>query len=89
MKATYYLASYAEGKFLVTCSHAHLAVHSAVACISTAGGYVVAVEDGLLRALTDAEEVEFQKAVRGQRTEFNAHSDCRYLIRAKRSFRPI
>jgi hypothetical protein len=89
MNTTCYLASYAEGKFLVTCSHAHLTVHSAAACISTAGGYVVAVEDGLLRALTDAEEVEFQKAVRGQRAEFNAHPDCRYLIRARRSLEPI
>jgi hypothetical protein len=39
---------------------------SAVACISCAGGYVVAVENGKMRALNDAEEREFQRLVHGE-----------------------
>ena len=33
--------------------------------VPSAGGYVVAVENGILRALTDAEEDEFQEAMYG------------------------
>jgi hypothetical protein len=40
-------------------------VSSAAACISSAGGYVVAVEDNKHRALNDAEESEFQWAMCG------------------------
>jgi len=34
-------------------------------CISTAGGYVVAVEGNRLLALNDAKEAEFQQAMYG------------------------
>jgi hypothetical protein len=85
MNATYYCAASAESKFCLTaCFHEHQTVYSAVACISSAGGYVVAVEDGLLRALSDTEEVEYQKAMRGQKLQSNPHADCDYLFRASR-----
>jgi len=42
-----------------------MTVVSAANCISTAGGYVIADENGGLRALNDTEEKEFQLALYG------------------------
>ena len=63
----HYVAAYAESdsRNLAGCEHRHLTLCSAVACISSAGGYVVAVERGKLRALNDCEEAEFQTAMHG------------------------
>jgi hypothetical protein len=58
----FYFAAWTDSGCLLGCSHEHKAVTSAVACISCAGGYVVAVENGVLRQLTDKEEAEFQYA---------------------------
>jgi len=44
-------------------------IASVVPCITSAGGYVIAVEDGELRELTRKEEAEFQYAVYGVKTE--------------------
>ncbi len=60
--ALYYFAAWTDSGCLLGCSHEHRTVTSAVACISCAGGYVVAVEDGILRQLTEKEEAEFQYA---------------------------
>lgn len=65
MSFTYYLAVDSDG-IVSTCIHQHQTVASAVACITWAGGYVVGVEDGIMRALTDAEEAEFQSAMYGR-----------------------
>jgi hypothetical protein len=51
--------------FLLGCEHEHPTVISAAACMSSAGSYVVAVENGKLRERNDAEEREFQHAVHG------------------------
>jgi hypothetical protein len=84
MNATSYYAAYAESRYAVTaCFHDHQTVYSAAACIHSAGGYVVAVEDGVLRALSDTEEVEFQKAMRGRALPSVA-SDYDYLFRVNR-----
>lgn len=84
MNATSYYAAYAESRYAVAaCFHDHQTVYSAAACIHSAGGYVVAVEDGVLRALSGTEEVEFQKAMRG-RAPSGLHADYAYLLLANR-----
>lgn len=65
MKDIYYYATVENDHPQIGCCHIHRTVCSATACISSAGAYVVAVENGILRALTDAEEVEFQIAKYG------------------------
>jgi hypothetical protein len=62
---THYYAAYTEGECIVGCEHKHKTVISATACISSAGGYVVAVTKRKPRELTDAEEDEFQLAMYG------------------------
>jgi len=62
MNSIYYFAAWTDSGFLLGCDHEHQTVAEAVACISWAGGYVVAVENNALRALTDDEEAEFQRA---------------------------
>jgi len=64
----YYAASTDSGCLLV-CDHEHQTVISAAACMSCAAGYVVAVENGRLRALNEAEEAEFQHALYGGMVE--------------------
>jgi hypothetical protein len=87
MKTSHYRAAYAESnKCITACPHEHQTVHQAAACILSADGYVVAVEDGLVRRLTDAEEVEFQFAMRGQRAELcKGRAVCEHVVRAVRN----
>ncbi len=65
MAPLYYFAAYTDSGFLVSCTHEHATVISAVVCISAAGGYVVAVENEQLRELSKKEEREFQFAMYG------------------------
>ncbi len=69
MRSTFYFAAWTDSGCLLGCDHEHQTVTSAVPCISCAGGYVIAVEKGVLRAMTDAEEAEFQHAMYGTRAE--------------------
>jgi hypothetical protein len=69
MSSTFYFSAWTDSGCLLRCEHEHQTVTSAAACISCAGGYVVAVENGTLRALTDAEEAEFQYAMYGSKVE--------------------
>ena len=64
----YYFAAWTDSGCLLGCDHEHRTVVSAVACISTAGGYVIAVQNRTLRALNDAEEAEFQAAMYGNKS---------------------
>jgi len=67
MIVTWYHAAYADGgKYLRLCPHQHATIISAAACVSTAGEYVVASENGLIRALTTGEEVEYEYARYGR-----------------------
>ena len=52
MKRTYYFAAWTDSDCLLGCDHQHKTVTSAAACISSVGGYVVAVTKGRLRELT-------------------------------------
>lgn len=65
MNSIYYFAAWTDSGFLLGCDHEHQTVTEAVDCISSisnAGSYVAAVENNVLRALTDDEEAEFQRA---------------------------
>jgi hypothetical protein len=62
----YHFAGHTEGECLVGCEHKHKTLASAVACIDSAGGYVVAVEKRKngrpkSRELNTKEEAEFQQ----------------------------
>jgi hypothetical protein len=65
MKKIHYFAAWTDSDCLVGCDHEHQTVISAVSCIRSCGGYVVAVENGQLRQLDDQEELEFQHAMYG------------------------
>jgi len=69
MRSTFYFSAWTDSGCLLGCDHEHQTVTSATACISCAGGYVIAVEKGVVRELTDAEETEFQKAMYGVEVE--------------------
>ena len=67
MIVTWYHAAYADdGKNLRLCNHLHATIISATACMTSAGEYVVASENGVLRALTIMEEVEYEYALYGR-----------------------
>jgi hypothetical protein len=74
-----YNAAYTEGECLIACNHEHKTVIAATACISSTGGYVVGVENGAIRALTDVEESEFQDAMYGSKVEFRQHASSQVL----------
>jgi len=63
---TYYFAAHTEGECLIGCEHKHKTLASAVACVDSAGGYVVAVEKrksrrAKERELNTKEEAEFRQ----------------------------
>jgi len=70
MKSTFYSAVWTEcGILLSDCWHEHGTIGEADSCISRAGGYVVAIENGVMRGLTPAEEAEFQRVHYAPRTD--------------------
>lgn len=69
MSSIYYFSAWTDSGCLLGCEHEHETVTSAVACISCAGGYVLAVEKGVQRMLSDEEQAEFQTAMFGTKAE--------------------
>jgi hypothetical protein len=70
MKTIFYSAAWTEcGILLSDCWHEHGTIGEANCCIARAGGYVVAVENGVMRALTPDEEAEFQRVHYAPRTD--------------------
>src|SRR5512133_3914558 len=65
MNSIHYIAVWTDSGSLVGCNHVHQTVTSAVACINTAGGFVLAVGTSL-RELTPAEQEEFKTATYGR-----------------------
>jgi hypothetical protein len=63
MTAIFYFAAWTDSGCLCGCWHEHQTVGEAAACIPDAGSYVIAVEDGVMRALTADEEAQFQGAI--------------------------
>ena len=90
MSKVYYFAANTDGECIIGCIHEHRTVTNATACISSAGGYVVAVENMTLRALTDAEEAEFQAAMYGN-GEVHQHdsSRCTVFVRVRLGFEEL
>jgi hypothetical protein len=80
MSSTFYFSAWTDSGCLLGCGHEHQTVTSAAACISCAGGYVIAVENGVKRALTDAEEAEFQSARYGDNVTSVKHSNCKSAL---------
>jgi hypothetical protein len=69
MKDLYYFAAWTDSGCLLGCDHQHKTIASAVCCIMSAGGYVIAVENGNLRQLNEVEEAEFQQAMYGSNVQ--------------------
>jgi hypothetical protein len=61
MTSIYYSAARTDSGFLLGCPHEHETIAEADSCIPCAGGYVVGVENGVMRSLTAGEETEFQR----------------------------
>jgi hypothetical protein len=68
MGPTYCFAAWTDSGFFLGCSHEHETIVGADSCIPCAGGYVVAVENGVMRSLTEEEEAEFQRVDYAPRT---------------------
>ena len=73
--STCYSACRTDSACLLGCLHEHVTVEEAVGCISCAGGYVVATENGVMRSLMPVEEAEFQRAI--------SYRNDRWLAEAK------
>jgi len=69
MSSMHYFAAWTECGCLLGCSHEHETIMEADSCIPWAGGYVVAVENGVVRSLTGEEESEFQRVHYAPRTD--------------------
>jgi hypothetical protein len=69
MSSMYYSAAWTDSGFLLGCSHEHETIVEADSCIPCAGGYVVGVENGVMRSLTAEEEAEFQRVHYAPRTD--------------------
>jgi hypothetical protein len=63
MTSIYYSAAWTDSGFLLGCSHQHKTVTEATSCIPCAGGYVVAVENGVMRSLAPTKSVSSNTAV--------------------------
>jgi len=67
MEKRHYAAVHTDsGCCLLGCDHKHQNVMTAAACISEAGGYVVAVCRGKYLPLTKEEDAEFQRLMYGR-----------------------
>jgi hypothetical protein len=66
MTSLCYDVAYSDDRSITgTCSHQHRTVASAVACMLSARDYVIAYENGVVRALNAREEAEYEYAVHG------------------------
>jgi hypothetical protein len=89
MSSIYYCAAWTDSGFFRGCSHEHETIGEADSCILCAPGYVVAVENGIMRALTAEEESEFQRIHYAPRTdtplvpEETVADDPRYAVMIK------
>jgi hypothetical protein len=63
MKSTYYSAAWTDSGCLLSCGHEHETLVEAASCIPCARGYVVGIENGVMRSLRTEEESEFQSVI--------------------------
>ena len=79
---------YCECGCRISCDHSHGRVREAVACIRTAGAYVVAVDAGTMRSLSVSAEAQFQFSVHNSPAHKDVADvisrakpiDCRYAV---------
>ncbi len=64
MKSIYYSAAWTDSGCLLGCWHEHETIVEAASCSPCAGGYVVGVENGVMRSLRTEEQSEFQSSIR-------------------------
>ena len=64
MKSTYYSAAWTDSECFLSWSHEHETIVEAVPCIQCAGGYLVGIENGVMRSLSPKEKSEFQSLIR-------------------------
>lgn len=89
MTSIYYSAAWTDSGFFLGCSHEHETIGEADSCIPCAGGYVVAVENGVMRSLTAEEESEYQRVHYAPHTdtplvpEETVADDLRYAVMIK------
>jgi hypothetical protein len=69
MNSIHYSAAWTDSDLFCVCCHEHETIGEAHSCIPCAGGYIVAVENGVMRALTAKEEAEFQCVHYARRTD--------------------
>src|ERR1035437_9088178 len=69
MKSIYYSAAWTDSGFFLGCTHEHETIVEADSCIPCAGGYVVGVENGVMRPLTAEEEAKFHRVPYAPRTD--------------------
>jgi hypothetical protein len=69
MASIFYYAAHDDSGSIFPCGDRHATVISAVACISWAGGFVRAVENGQDREFNEKEQGEFELAKAGGTTE--------------------
>lgn len=65
MRSTHYSAAWTDSGCLLDCGHEHETLADAASCIPSAGGYVVGIENGVMRSLRTEEESEFQSVIHG------------------------
>jgi len=74
MKSTYYSAAWTDSGCLFACGHEHATLTEAVTCIPCAGGYVVGIENGVMRSLGPKEKSEFQAVIQDHSTKPAPHT---------------
>jgi hypothetical protein len=67
MKSTYYSAAWTDSGCLLSCGHEHETLVEAASCIPCAGGYVVGIENGVMRSLRTEEESEVQSVIHSRK----------------------
>jgi hypothetical protein len=68
MRSIYYSAAWTNSGCLLGCSHEHETIVEAASCIPCAEGYVVGIENGVMRSLSTEEESDFQSVIRDPST---------------------
>jgi len=61
MASIYYTTLWTDSDCTIACWHEHETIEQAMKCMPCAGAYVVAVEDGVMRALTVEEDAQFNR----------------------------
>jgi hypothetical protein len=67
MKSTYYSAAWTDSGCLLSCEHEHETLVEAASCIPCARGYVVGIENGVMRSLRTEDESEVQSVIHSRK----------------------